>query len=575
MNYPVAHGIQLANNSEIRNLVVERLNADPVLTEAGRLFYNPIDKRAKFTHLDVNDAVILGSIAFMSDVSALLINLQASGAGKGANIVGYGGKVGLNAKFSVAATTVEAGMDLIVAAIDAEMKATADHTALILSANGAGEVGTAAEFVGTSVTLVGGTVEAFMTALPAQFDALDAIHDQMSADLATNFLNKTSVTPQVVVADTTFQNSLIIQGDLTVSGATVQVTSETVTIADNILQLNSNFVTGIPTENAGLQVLRGDNGTLDFIVWDESLEAVTIPVWDGVSAFVQKRVADFDYVQTEAVDKINLLLADLASAAVGKGAELVAYAGATQGATTVTAGNVDSALDQIVVLLEATKSSGTTITTDLQTELDTTQESLGLGLEGELPSFAATTYLATATNYAEALTTLDVEIKANEDDIADEQIRAAAVEGSLAALATSTKADLVSAINEVHSDVDAEAARAIARENSIETAYEAEVVRLEGAITNNSNAGTTADALLRANINAQRHTYLAPVAATTHTIVHNLGSAFVDFTVLVEGADLVYRNDIVLVEETDTNTLTVKMTEARKIKVAVTAVADI
>ena len=58
-------------------------------------------------------------------------------------------------------------------------------------------------------------------------------------------------------------------------------------------------------------------------------------------------------------------------------------------------------------------------------------------------------------------------------------------------------------------------------------------------------------------------------AAVTHVIAHNLAASFVTFTVLVERADGTYRNDIVSIEETDTNTLTVYLTEARKIKIAV------
>ena len=45
--------------------------------------------------------------------------------------------------------------------------------------------------------------------------------------------------------------TLKIDGNLTVSGTTTTVESETVTIADNILLVNSN-VTGTPSENGGI-----------------------------------------------------------------------------------------------------------------------------------------------------------------------------------------------------------------------------------------------------------------------------------------------------------------------------------
>lgn len=66
--------------------------------------------------------------------------------------------------------------------------------------------------------------------------------------------------------DTGFANLEV--GDLTVRGTTTTVNSETVTIADNILTLNSD-VTGTPTQNAGIEIERGDS-TNASLIWDES-----------------------------------------------------------------------------------------------------------------------------------------------------------------------------------------------------------------------------------------------------------------------------------------------------------------
>ena len=46
-------------------------------------------------------------------------------------------------------------------------------------------------------------------------------------------------------------------------------------------------------------------------------------------------------------------------------------------------------------------------------------------------------------------------------------------------------------------------------------------------------------------------------------------------SVYVEGDDGKYRNDIVAVEETNNNTLTIGLTESRKVKVAVVSLASI
>lgn len=65
-------------------------------------------------------------------------------------------------------------------------------------------------------------------------------------------------------------SSLVIDGNLTVSGTTTTVNAETINLADNIILLNSNEA-GTPTQDAGIEVERGlvDNVQLR---WNESLD---------------------------------------------------------------------------------------------------------------------------------------------------------------------------------------------------------------------------------------------------------------------------------------------------------------
>jgi hypothetical protein len=65
--------------------------------------------------------------------------------------------------------------------------------------------------------------------------------------------------------------NLVVGGNLTVSGTTTTVNSETISLADNIIDLNSNFTTGTPTENAGLRIIRGDSNAVQ-IRWNESTD---------------------------------------------------------------------------------------------------------------------------------------------------------------------------------------------------------------------------------------------------------------------------------------------------------------
>ena len=72
---------------------------------------------------------------------------------------------------------------------------------------------------------------------------------------------------------------LIVSGNLTVSGTTTIINTEEIDLADNIIRLNSN-ATGIPSENAGLIIERGDDPNRGFR-WNETLDIWEIQKSDG------------------------------------------------------------------------------------------------------------------------------------------------------------------------------------------------------------------------------------------------------------------------------------------------------
>lgn len=65
-------------------------------------------------------------------------------------------------------------------------------------------------------------------------------------------------------------SDIIVNANFVVNGTTTTVNTETVLIADNIITLNSN-ATGTPTENAGIEVERG-NLTNVSLRWNESID---------------------------------------------------------------------------------------------------------------------------------------------------------------------------------------------------------------------------------------------------------------------------------------------------------------
>lgn len=100
----------------------------------------------------------------------------------------------------------------------------------------------------------------------------DPVADQDAATKA--YVDNDSTVVRVTGAQTiagakTFSDNMVINGTLTVAGTTTTVNSETISLADNIIDLNSNFTSGAPTENAGIRIQRGDE-TAAQLRWNEA-----------------------------------------------------------------------------------------------------------------------------------------------------------------------------------------------------------------------------------------------------------------------------------------------------------------
>lgn len=231
------HGLRLAQNGFIQNLVVENLTVDPSSLEAGRSWYNTADKQYKFATLDANGSVVVRTFATKEAFDDFVSDLASTNAAKGAALIGYVGATGTNSKFSVSAGTVKEALDSVVSSVDAEIQNRIDDIS----------------------------------------DVNDSI-DNLSTNTSTNYLSKTGTTDQTVASVVRFLNDIRIDGNFTFTGAAMEVQSEVVKIADNILTLNSNVISGTATENAGLSVMRGDAGEQLFIQWNETEGQVEIAV---------------------------------------------------------------------------------------------------------------------------------------------------------------------------------------------------------------------------------------------------------------------------------------------------------
>ena len=107
------------------------------------------------------------------------------------------------------------------------------------------------------------------TAPDTQYTAGDGL--QLSG---TEFSTDTTVVrtsgAQTINGNKTFGNNVVVTGNLTINGTTTTVNSETVTIADNKILLNSDL-TGTPasTVTSGIEVNRGNAGNKSFVYAEE------------------------------------------------------------------------------------------------------------------------------------------------------------------------------------------------------------------------------------------------------------------------------------------------------------------
>lgn len=119
MAFQKAHGLTIAQNGYIENMVCESVSSDPSVVEAGRLWFNETEKLFKFSTLNAGGGVVVKAIKDKEDYDTLVSNLAAQAADdSGAHIVGYDGQAGAQGDFSVTAGTVAAALDAIVSAID-------------------------------------------------------------------------------------------------------------------------------------------------------------------------------------------------------------------------------------------------------------------------------------------------------------------------------------------------------------------------------------------------------------------------------------------------------------------------
>ena len=124
--------------------------------------------------------------------------------------------------------------------------------------------------VGKTITTVGGAATKFGGDIDMQTNTVSGLGaPSMDADAATKLYVDDRIAESTISGGKTFSDDVIISGNLTVSGTTTTVNSETISLADNIIDLNSNLTSGSPSEDAGIRIMRGDASAVQ-LRWNET-----------------------------------------------------------------------------------------------------------------------------------------------------------------------------------------------------------------------------------------------------------------------------------------------------------------
>jgi predicted nucleic acid-binding Zn-ribbon protein len=547
MAFPKFHGITLAAGAFIENATLERLAADPVPVAAGRLWYNTTDKVIKFSSLNAGGAIIIEVIATgnaaaalasrVTTLEGLVATLQATYINKDGSVAFTGDiNAGGNSITNVAAP--EAGTDAV-------NKTYVDNAIAVL--------GNAFEYVGA---VEGGATEG------AAFD-LATLSKKEAGDYykvtTAGYFKLAAATFYANVGDGVVFNTLGEVDKIDNTDSNVAGTASFITVTGSadtgfVVDIDSAFKARVATLETDLaaEVTRATNAESGLNTRLTTAEGAITTLQGQSSQLSTDLAAEVSRAQT-AESNLQTSITNEENARAQGDSDLQDAIDAEVTARTTADTALSNDIAQVSSDLGAEVIRAQQAENDLQTDI--TQE---------------------ISDRTAAITTVQDNIDTVAANLAAEVSRATGIEAGLQGAISDETTRAETAESSLNSAITAEATRATSAEEAINT----KIGELSGLNTTDKSsivaaindlqvlAGGGTDALKSA-INAQKFTYQAATDALVHTVQHNLNTAFPNVDIRVRGDDGFYRNDIVAFEETDANTITVYMTEARRIKVSV------
>jgi hypothetical protein len=528
-NFPVYHGITLAANAYVENFHVELLAEDPVPIGAGRVWYNTTAKVFKQSTLDGTGAVIVRTFGTKEELDAAVATLRTD----------------INTYITGNVSTINGRIDTEVGNLVTALSSNVSTLRTDINSYITSNVSTLRSDIDSYFTANVGTINSRIdTEVGNLVTALSGNITAVRDDIASNIGNVNTTIGTLSSLDTTDKTSVVnainsLKSQLGSLGSAFNYVS---TVNGGATTETAYDLSTLPTDGkdtgdyykvatAGYFKVGAEGtpfyaNTNDGLVWNSTSGIDKI---DNTDSAVSSGDNDFISVtgSTDTGFSVNV-------GAVFAGRVSTLESGLTSEITRATSqeGNIITALSANVSTIN---SRVDTEVGNLVTALSANVSTINSRVDTEVGNLVT----ALSGNVSTINTRIDTEVGNLVTALSANVSTLNGTIGTLSELTTTTKGNVVAAINELSSLA----------------------------------AGGTAG--VRTDYNATIWTFQSNAGATSHTLTHNLGNSFVDFGVMIQRANGSWYNDIASIEVVNNNSAILYLSTALNVRVIARSAATI